>query len=229
MNASVFVTGTDTGVGKTWVSSALIEALARSGLTVTGMKPVATGATHQGQLLVHEDVRALIAASNVALPRRYVNPYLYLPPCSPNIAAQRAGVPIELPTVLEAYQACAERADAVVVEGAGGWCVPLADNLLIEDLARALALPVLLVVGIRLGCISHAILSARAIIESGLPLLGWVANIVDPATLEIQAVIATLSRHLDAPRLATLEWAPGATPASVAPRLQAVLEALRRR
>lgn len=222
MNASVFVTGTDTGVGKTWVSSALIEALARSGLTVTG-------ATHQGQLLVHEDVRALIAASNVALPRRYVNPYLYLPPCSPNIAAQRAGVPIELPTVLEAYQACAERADAVVVEGAGGWCVPLADNLLIEDLARALALPVLLVVGIRLGCISHAILSARAIIESGLPLLGWVANIVDPATLEMQAVIATLSRHLDAPRLATLEWAPGATPASVAPRLQAVVEALRRR
>ena len=227
MTTSVFVTGTDTGCGKTRVSAGLLEALSLSGLTVTGMKPVATGATRSNDLLVHEDVRALVAASNVALPRRYVNPYLFVPPCSPNIAAQMTGARIELATILDAYQACAARVDAVVVEGVGGWCVPLADDFLVEDLARALALPVLMVVGVRLGCISQALLTARAIIDAGLTLLGWVANVVDPATLEIEQVIATMTRHIDAPRLAVLEFAPGASSASLAPRLRPVSELLR--
>jgi dethiobiotin synthetase len=109
----------------------------------------------------------------------------------------------------------------------GGWCVPFDENLWIEDLARHLRLPVLLVVGVRLGCINHAVLSARAIIESGQPLLGWVANVVDPATVEAAAVITTITRHIDAPRLAVLDWAPTATAAHLAPLLGGCVEQLR--
>lgn len=228
MSLSVFVTGTDTGCGKTRISCALLEALARAGHSVTGMKPVATGAVRTNGLLVHDDVKALVAASNVAIPRRYINPYLFLPPCSPNIAAQQANTAIELAVIDEAYASCQSRADAVVVEGVGGWCVPLGDDLWIEDLAQHLKLPVLLVVGIRLGCINHAVLSARAIIESGLPLLGWVANVVDPETVEPAAVINTITHHLDAPRLAVLDYAPAASAAMIAPQLGACVEALRR-
>lgn len=227
MSMSVFVTGTDTGCGKTRTSCALLEALSRAGLNATGMKPVATGATRSNGLLVHEDVKALVAASNVAIPRRYVNPYLFTPPCSPNIAAQQARTRIELAVIEEAFLACQGRADAVVVEGVGGWCVPLGPELWIEDLARHLRLPVLLVVGVRLGCINHAVLSARAIIESGLQLLGWVANIIDPDTCELDALIATVTRHIDAPRLAILEWAAHPTLAELAPKLAPCVELLR--
>lgn len=226
MSLSLFVTGTDTGCGKTRISCALLEALGRAGISATGMKPVATGAVRSNGLLMHDDVKALVASSNVAIPRRYVNPYLFTPPCSPNIAAAQANTRIELPVILEAFESCQSRADAVVVEGVGGWCVPLGDDLWIEDLARHLKLPVLLVVGIRLGCINHAILSARAIIESGQPLLGWVANVVDPDTVEPAAVITTITRHIDAPRLAVLDWAPTVTAASLAPQLAPCLEQL---
>lgn len=229
MSLSLFVTGTDTGCGKTRVSCALLEALARAGVSATGMKPVATGAMRSNGLLVHEDVKALIAASNVAIPRRYVNPYLFVPPCSPNIAAQQANTPIDMAVIDEAFASCQSRADAVVVEGVGGWCVPLGDDLWLEDLAQHLKLPVLLVVGIRLGCINHAVLSARAIIESGLPLLGWIANVVDPEMIEPAAVINTITRHLDAPRLAVLDYQPAATAAHIAPLLGACVDTLRRR
>lgn len=227
MSLSLFVTGTDTGCGKTRVSCALLEALARAGVSTAGMKPVATGAIRSNGLLLHEDVKALVAASNVTIPRRYVNPYLYTPPCSPNIAASQAKIPIELPVIEEAFRSCQSRADAVVVEGVGGWCVPLGDNLWIEDLVRHLRLPVLLVVGVRLGCINHAVLTARAIIESGQPLLGWIANVTDPDTVELGAVITTLSRHIDAPRLAVLDWAPHATAAFLASQLAPCVEQLR--
>ncbi|MBK6658553.1 MAG: dethiobiotin synthase [Proteobacteria bacterium] len=228
MSLSLFVTGTDTGCGKTRISCALLEALSRAGVSATGMKPVATGALRSNGLLVQEDVKALVAASNVAIPRRYVNPYLFVPPCSPNIAAQQANTAIELAVIEEAFDSCQSRAEAVVVEGVGGWCVPLGDNLWLEDLALRLKLPVLLVVGIRLGCINHAVLSARAIIESGLPLLGWIANVVDPHTIEAAAVINTITRHLDAPRLAVLDYAPGASAAHIAPQLGGCVDALRR-
>ena len=227
MSLSLFVTGTDTGCGKTRLSCALLEALSRAGMSTTGMKPVATGAARNNGLLVHDDVKALVAASNVAIPRRYVNPYLFTPPCSPNIAASQAKTRIELSVIEEAFRSCQSRADAVVVEGVGGWCVPLGDDLWIEDLARHLRLPVLLVVGVRLGCINHAVLSARAIIESGLPLLGWVANVIDPDTAQLGAVITTISRHIDAPRLAILDWAPNATAAALAPQMTACVEQLR--
>jgi dethiobiotin synthetase len=227
MSLSVFVTGTDTGCGKTRISCALLEALSRAGISATGMKPVASGAFRSNGLLMHEDVKALVAASNVAIPRRYVNPYLFTPPCSPNIAAAQAKTRIEMPVIKEAFQSCQSRADAVVVEGVGGWCVPLGDDLWVEDLVRHLRLPVLLVVGVRLGCINHAVLSARAIIESGQPLLGWVANVVDPDTVEPAAVITTITRHIDAPRLAVLDWAPAANAVSIAPQLAACVDQLR--
>lgn len=227
MSLSLFITGTDTGCGKTRVSCALLQALSQTGISAAGMKPIATGATHTAGLLTHDDVKALVAASNVAIPRRYVNPYLFAPACSPNIAARLTQTPIDPAVIAAAFTSCQSRADAVVVEGVGGWCVPLGDALWIEDIARLLRLPVLLVVGIRLGCINHALLSARAIIESGLPLLGWVANIVDPNILERGAVIETITRHLDAPRLAILDWAPAATPAMLAPSLAPCVQRLR--
>jgi dethiobiotin synthetase len=227
MSLSLFITGTDTGCGKTFVSCTLLEAMSHAGISAAGMKPVATGATRKNGLLLHDDVKALVAASNVAIPRRYVNPYLYTPACSPDIAAQEAKIPIDLEVIEDAFRSCQSRADAVVVEGVGGWCVPLGDSILVEDLARKLQLPVLLVVGVRLGCISHAILSARAIIESGLPLLGWVANIIEPDIYQPDAVINTISRHLDVPRLATLGWAPAATPAALAPILAPCVDRLR--
>jgi dethiobiotin synthetase len=229
MSLSLFVTGTDTGCGKTRISCGLLAALASDGISAAGMKPVATGAVRTNGLLLHDDVKALVASSNVAIPRRYVNPYLFTPPCSPNIAAAQARTPIELSVIEEAFISCQSRADAVVVEGVGGWCVPLGDDLWIEDLAKHLRLPVLLVVGIRLGCINHAVLSARAIIESGLPLLGWVANVVDPTMVEPAAVISTITRHVDAPRLAVLDFMPAASAASLATQLGACVEQLRRR
>ncbi len=227
MSLSLFVTGTDTGCGKTRVSCGLLEAMSQAGISAAGMKPVATGATRVNGLLLHDDVKALVAASNVAIPRRYVNPYLYTPACSPDIAASEANTPINLAVIEEAFRSCQSRADAVVVEGVGGWCVPLSDSLWIEDLARQLQLPVLLVVGVRLGCINHAVLSARAIIESGLPLLGWIANVIDPDIYQLGAVINTISRHLDAPRLATLDWSPSATSTSLAPGLAPCVDRLR--
>lgn len=227
MSSSLFVTGTDTGCGKTRISCALLEALSRVGVSAAGMKPVATGAVRSQGLLSHDDVKALVAASNVAIPRRYVNPYLFTLPCSPNIAAAQAHMPIDLAVIEEAYASCQSRADVVVVEGVGGWCVPLGDDLWVEDLARHLKLPVLLVVGIRLGCINHAVLSARAIIESGLPLLGWIANVVEPSTVEPAAVINTITRHIDAPRLAVLDYFPSATAAGLAPQLGSCVERIR--
>jgi len=227
MSVAVFVTGTDTGCGKTRVSCTLLHALAGSGLSVTGMKPVATGATRRDGLLVHEDVRALVECSNISIPRRFVNPYLFVPPCSPHIAAHQTAVTIDLEVIAEAFAACVARADAVVVEGAGGWCVPLGDELWMEHLAARLALPVLLVVGVRLGCINHAVASARVIRASGMRLLGWIANVIEADVYALDAVISTLDRCLPAPRLGTLGWAPRAQPAALAAQLTPCVDALR--
>lgn len=229
MTLSVFVTGTDTGCGKTRVSCALLAALTNAGFSASGMKPVATGATRIGAQWVHEDVKALVAASNVAIPRRYVNPYLFAPACSPNIAAEQTGSHIELASILQAYRDCQSRADAIVVEGVGGWCVPFSDDLWTEDLVRAINVPIILVVGVRLGCINHAVLSARAVAQAGLPLLGWVANIVDPGTHALDAVLATLTRHLAVPCITRIDWTPAATAADLAPKFRILVDRMTRR
>jgi dethiobiotin synthetase len=191
-----FVTGTDTGVGKTLVASALLHRLRERHRRVVGMKPVAAGPD--------DDVVALQRASSIDAPRALVNPYALQRPVSPHIAAQRENVAIELERIVDAFAALRAQADAVVVEGAGGFRVPLGDTLDGADLAVALRLPVVLVVGLRLGCLNHALLTAEAIRARGLRLAGWVANRIDAQMPEQDANIAFLARQLAAPCLADL-------------------------
>ncbi len=201
-----FVTGTDTGVGKTLVSAGLLHALAPHHRRVVGMKPVAAGVVPWSGDWASEDAIALRAASTVAVPAALDNPVLLPDPLSPHIAAARAGVHIDIAAIVRSYQALAAQADAVVVEGAGGFHVPLSDTTTGADLAQALALPVVLVVGLRLGCLNHALLTAEAIRARGLTLAGWVANQVDPAMHAVEENKAYLGAHLAAPLLADVPY-----------------------
>ncbi|MGH8397793.1 MAG: dethiobiotin synthase [Gammaproteobacteria bacterium] len=217
----LFVTGTDTGVGKTCVATGLVRACVRAGLLTVGMKPVASGCVQTPDGLRNEDALALQAAANLPRPYELVNPYAFAPPIAPHIAAREAGVKIELRRILSAFEQLCADVDAVVVEGVGGWQVPLAENFGLPDLARALALPVILVVGLRLGCLNHALLSARAIRADGLTLAGWVANGIDPNFERRAENLAVLMEVADAPPLAEISWQPGATVAAVAAQLNA--------
>lgn len=201
-----FVVGTDTGVGKTHVACALLQALALHHPRVVGMKPVAAGVVPWGEGWASEDSIALRAESTVAVPSALDNPVLLPDPLSPHIAAARAGVQIDIHTIVQAYAALSAQADAVVVEGAGGFHVPLSDTTTGADLAVALGLPVVLVVGLRLGCLNHALLTAEAIAARGLTLAGWVANRVDPDMLAPDDNIAWLRQRLGAPLLADIPW-----------------------
>ena len=201
---SLFVTGTDTGVGKTLVSVALLHALAQYHLRVVGMKPVAAGSMRIEGIDSHDDVLALRAASNCAVPPALDNPVLLPDPVSPHIAAARAGVRIDIAHLVACHRELTKLADAVVVEGAGGFHVPLSDTKTGADLAQALGLPVVLVVGLRLGCLNHALLTAEAIRTRGLTLAGWVANHMDPTMLAQHDNVAFLQRQLEAPLLASI-------------------------
>lgn len=201
-----FVTGTDTGVGKTLVSAGLLHALAPHHRRVVGMKPVAAGVVPWGEDWASEDAIALRSASTLAVPPELDNPVLLLDPLSPHIAAKRAGVQIDIAAIVRSYQTLAAEADAVVVEGAGGFHVPLTDTHTGADLAQALALPVVLVVGLRLGCLNHALLTAEAIRARGLTLVGWVANRVDPEMEAADENIAYLRARLGAPLLAEVPY-----------------------
>lgn len=196
-----FVTGTDTGIGKTLVSSAMLSLLAGSGLRAVGMKPVAAGLDEVDGQWHNEDVTRLHAAGNVDAPLASRCPYLLRAPMSPHLAAREEGVRIALQPLLSAFSDLSARADAVVVEGVGGFCVPFGDDLDSADLAVALGLPVVLVVGVRLGCLNHALLTAEAIRARGLVLAGWVASMVDPQMLAPQANLQTLRARLGAPLL----------------------------
>lgn len=214
------VTGTDTGVGKSRASAALLHALARQGLRAVGMKPVAAGAERDATgRWVNEDVLALRAASNVAVPPEDDNPVCLPAAVSPHIAARLAGQSIELAPIVAAHRRLALQADAVVVEGAGGFLVPLSDRLTGADLAAALGLPVILVVGLRLGCLNHALLTRDAIDRRGLKLAGWIANRLDPAMPEVEANLDYLTAQLGAPPLADWPWAPGVDAQALALRL----------
>ena len=204
MNArGLFVTGTDTGVGKTRVAVALIHALRAQGLRVAAMKPVSAGNT-PGEL--NGDVVALLRAANVEADLRDVNPYAFAEPVAPHIAAQQAGVHIALDYIAAAYARLAAAADVVVVEGAGGWCVPLNEHEDMADLAQRLGLPVVLVVGLRLGCLNHALLTAESIAQWHVPWAGWVANHVDPEMARQAENIAALHARLPAPCLGEQEF-----------------------
>lgn len=194
-----FITGTDTGIGKTQVACAVIHALRARGEPVLGMKPVATGGFWGGDGWRNADALALQAAANRDTAYADVNPFCYEPPVSPHLAAAEAQQPVLLAPVLAAYGRLALQG-TVVVEGAGGWMVPLGPGLDMAGLARALGLPVVLVVGIRLGCINHALLTYRAIEADAVPWHGWVANMLDPDVLRPAAVVATLTDRLGPPR-----------------------------
>lgn len=198
----VFVTGTDTGVGKTVVAVALVRALARQGARVAGMKPVAAG-IEPGEAC-NADVAALAAADGLPLPLLDRNPYGFLPAIAPHLAAHEAGVKIDIGVIVAACARLREHADFIVVEGAGGTLVPLDADHDMLDLAAALELPVLLVVGLRLGCINHALLSAQAIAARGLPLAGWIANAMTASMPHGQANIDTIAARLGQRPLATL-------------------------
>jgi len=207
MSKGYFVAGTDTGVGKTLVSCALLRAFAAQGKKVVGMKPVAAGCEPTPQGLACEDVASLVAASNANAPHELVNPYAFQPPIAPHIAAAQAGVVIEIERLLAACAALRALADVVVVEGVGGWRVPLNPREDTGDLAKRLELPVILVVGMRLGCLSHALLTAQAIEASGLKLAGWVANRIDPLMPAFDDNLCALQARLAAPLLGVVPHA----------------------
>ncbi len=200
---SVFITGTDTGIGKTRISCALLLAARRRPLKAYGMKPVASGCVFKEGQWHSEDADLLRAYSTTPTPDlALMNPYALEEPIAPQIAARHAGVSIELERLQAAHQALSYSANLLVVEGVGGWAVPFSDSTMQAHLVRALNIPVILVVGIRLGCINHALLSAQAIAADGCKLIGWIANRIDPAASCIDEVIASISEELDAPLLA---------------------------
>jgi dethiobiotin synthetase len=201
-----FVTGTDTGVGKTVVAIALLEALGRRGLRCAAMKPVAAGAKVKDGALRNADAEALREAAQVRADYATVNPYVFAPAIAPHIAAEMAGVRISLDHVAAQFSSLAARADCVVVEGAGGWLVPLDERCSVADLAARVGLPVILVVGMRLGCLNHALLTARSIQASGLPLAGWVGNCIDPSFACLEQNLHALEARLAAPMLGRIPW-----------------------
>ena len=201
-----FVTGTDTGVGKTVVCAALTRALVARGLKVAVMKPIASGSDPTPQGLRNSDAVALMAAANVPAPYEVVNPYCFLPPISPHIAASEAGVAIELTLLRSRFDSLAAASDCVVVEGAGGWLAPISDTATMADLAAALALPVLLVTGLRLGCLNHSLLTHESLRTRGLPFAGWIANAIDPHFDRSRENLATLTARLGEPPLACVPF-----------------------
>lgn len=191
-----FVTGTDTGVGKTTVTVRLMEQLIAHGFTVIGMKPVASGCEWLDGRWQNEDVRQLTAASNVNAPPELINPYCFDPPIAPHIAAEQAGVTIDLSVIQSAYTQLTTMADVVIVEGAGGLLVPLNSKQSLADLIQVLNIPALVVVGMRLGCINHALLTAQVLQQQGIRFCGWVANSIDPQMSMPQENLQTLIESL---------------------------------
>lgn len=221
-----FIAGTDTGIGKTFVTALLLRAVHLSGLRAVGMKPVAAGVDAQGR---NEDVEALIAASSFAAARADVNPFLYRAAVSPHIAAQEEGRPIDLDVIVAAQQRLARQANVLLVEGVGGLRAPLSEQIDSADLACALQLPVILVVGLRLGCLSHALLTAEAIAARGLALAGWVGNHIDTAmerqSDNVRYLQAQMQQAFGAPCLGLVPHAPHVVPGD-ADRGNTALDAL---
>jgi len=203
-----FVAGTDTGVGKTLVSCAMLERARGDGLRAVGMKPVAAGCDETPAGMRNDDALALIAHSSDphALAYDDVNPCALPDPMSPHLAALRAGAAIDPDRIIAAYARLAAQADLVIVEGAGGWLAPISDSATMADLARRLGLPVILVVGVRLGCLNHAQLSARAIAADGCKLAGWIGSVIAPDMAALDANIATLRELLPLPCLGVVPW-----------------------
>jgi dethiobiotin synthetase len=206
----IFVTGTDTGVGKTLVACALLRRLAAEGVTAVGMKPVAAGCVETPAGRRNDDVEALLAAGTVRAHRALVNPYALAEPIAPHIAAARESVRIDLDRIVACFGKLSALAGAVVVEGVGGFRAPLNESHDAGDLARMLGLPVVLVVGMRLGCLNHALLTQETVLSRGLRLAGWVANRIDPDMERCTENVEYLERALAAPLIGDIPFIGGA-------------------
>lgn len=220
MTQAFFVTGTDTEIGKTTIAAGLLHAARMAGLSTAAAKPVASGCTLTADGLRNDDALALLGECSLQLRYEEVNPLAFAPAIAPHLAAREAGVLLDVAALQGPVQAILDKgAELTLVEGAGGWRVPLAGQGYLSDLAIALELPVILVVGVRLGCINQAVLTAEAIARDGLVLAGWVANLVDPQTSRLQDNLATLAERLPAPCLGYVPRLAAATPAAVASHL----------
>lgn len=219
MSKGYFITGTDTEVGKTWCTAGIMTKLRQQGHSVVGMKPVASGCREQGGELRNDDALLIQQHGSAVVDYDQINPFRFAPPIAPHIAAALAGKRIKLGTIVERFIQLKRLADQVVVEGVGGWLVPLNDEESVADLAVALQLPVILVVGLRLGCINHALLTAESIRAHGCELAGWIANAIDPAMTEPGATIASISQRIDSPLLATLTHSPALDAEKIASQL----------
>ena len=202
MNPGWFIAGTDTGVGKTRIAEMLLDTLARHGQAAVGMKPVACGCRRTAEGLRNDDAERLLARSSGQPDYADVNPYALEPGIAPSLAAQAAGVEIQLSNILYHFERLHRSAPQVVVEGVGGWLVPLGPTLTMADVAGALGLPVILVVGMRLGCINHALLTAQAMRQQGVTVAGWVANQIDADMMWVRENVELLKQRLEAPLLA---------------------------
>jgi dethiobiotin synthetase len=219
MTSVVFVTGTDTGVGKTRVAAALCRSLAARGARVAAMKPVASGCSLTPGGLRNEDALALMEAMNVRARYSDVNPYAFAPAIAPHIAAREAGVYIDFTVLDRAHERLRAQSDALIVEGAGGWLAPLDSSRAFADLAVHWQTDVVLVVGMRLGCLSHALLTAESIERRGLRLRGWVANSIDPEFERLTENISSLENRISAPCLGTFSFEPQPDPQTLAQAL----------
>lgn len=220
MTHAYFVTGTDTEIGKTTIAAGLLHAARLRGLSTAAAKPVASGCQRTPQGLRNDDALALLAQCSLPLRYEEVNPLAFEPAIAPHLAAREVGVELTVASLASPVRAIlARNADFSLVEGAGGWRVPLVGRESLSDLAQALAIPVVLVVGVRLGCINHAVLTAEAIERDGLELAGWVANIVDPQTSRLEENLATLGERLPAPCLGRVPYLADASAAAVAQHL----------
>lgn len=220
MSSAFFIAGTDTEIGKTTVAAGLLHAARKRGLSTAAAKPVASDCAMTAEGLRNGDALALLGECSLALDYEEVNPFAFAPAIAPHLAAREVGVELNVAALLPSVRKVLARgADFTLVEGAGGWRVPLAGTESLSDLAVALQLPVILVVGVRLGCINHAVLTAEAIARDGLHLAGWVANVVDPATSRLEENLATLSERLAAPCLGRIPRLAEASPAAVAAHL----------
>jgi len=202
----IFVTGTDTEVGKTYVSCALLKMLNRQGISTIAMKPVASGAEKQNGKYVNDDALCLHTAASMNAPYDLLNPYVFPDPIAPHIAAAKENIEIDFQQIKKSFQTLSELADFILVEGVGGWLVPLNHKQTVADLALMLNLPVVMVVGMRLGCINHALLTANAIQQSGACLQGWIANKLEGDYPCVGENIEAIAQRLDVPLLATLDY-----------------------
>lgn len=203
MTTTLFITGTDTGVGKTHIATLLLQQAAAQGISCVGFKPVAAGGRQTAAGFCNEDALALQAAGSVHAPYELINPYLLREAAAPHIAAAEEGVRLQAGRIFAAHADLADQAELVIVEGAGGWQVPLNDKLNLGELVGMARWPVILVVGMRLGCLNHALLSADAI-RAKTTLLGWIANCLPPRQPHLDQNVSTLLTRVPAPLLAVV-------------------------